>query len=123
MAELVNEAIGHPIAFMLALVQTGVWTALVLRGGFDPHGFWYLYTATAVSYVTQFTLTLVGLSAKREAAKADASAREALTALLATMKAVEALIATVRLEERERGEQMDQAISEIHDLLDEQRDL
>ena len=75
-AEYVNLGIGHPLAFVLASVQTLLWTILVLATSFDPHGFWFLYFATAVSYVTQFTLTLVGLSAKREARlAADEGAR------------------------------------------------
>ena len=75
-AEWVNLGIGHPLAFVLASVQTLLWTILVLATSFDPHGFWFLYFATAVSYVTQFTLTLVGLSAKRDAARAaDEGAR------------------------------------------------
>lgn len=77
-AEFVNRVVGHPVSFVLSTLQTIGWTVIVLTTHADPHGFWFLYLATAVSYVTQFTLTLVGLTAKREAQRAaDESKRAA----------------------------------------------
>jgi uncharacterized membrane protein len=119
LAGLVNDVVGHPVTFAAATVQTIVWTVVVLTTHLDPHGFWFLYVATAFSYVTQFTLTLVGLTAKREAGRAADDSRETLAAVLATMKATEALIVAVRAEEAARAEEMGVALEELHELLDD----
>lgn len=120
LAEGVNEVVGHPIAFLLATIQTIAWTALViLHPQLDPHGFWFLYTATAISYVTQFTLTLVGLSSKKEAKRAAEESRRTLEAGLATMRTVHELVGTVKTMVGEIGEQVSEVDREIDQQLEE----
>lgn len=124
-AEWINEVIGHPVTFLVALVGTDIWTGFILTTHFDPHGFWFLYLATAVSFVTQFTLTLVGLQAKREAhfaaERAAEGARrqeETQRAILATMSAVHAIVQAVK----HTMEEDDEILEEIRDAITDERE-
>lgn len=114
-AEWVNRLIGHPLMFIAALIQTSIWTCAVLMTHFDPHGFWFLYSATAVSYVTQFTLTLVGLSAKDEAGRSADESHQALETLHAAVSVLTELVATVRADIASRDESIDDQLEEIHE--------
>lgn len=118
LAEAVNEVVGHPVAFLLALIQTALWTVMiVLYPHLDPHGFWFLYSATAVSYVTQFTLTLVGLTAKKEAQRsADQSAKNS-EASLVLMHTIHALVEAVQADIASRDEGLDDQLEDIHEDL------
>lgn len=121
LAEGINEAIGHPVAFVLATLQTLIWTAIVLTTHADPHGFWFLYMATAISYITQFTLTLVAVQGKKEARHAaELSERnlEQQTTLLenqqATMMALQAVVLSVKDELSDTTEILEEIDEHFH---------
>ena len=121
LAEGVNEVIGHPFAFVLAVLQTLIWTAFVIETPYDRHGFWFLYVATAISYVTQFTLTLVGLSAKREAQSASRTSHETLAAILTALHAIRELVNELQTDVEERDEAFERDLDELQDLLVDRR--
>lgn len=121
-AEGINEVIGHPLTFVVALIQTLVWTVIAVVTTLDKHGFWFLYFATAVSYVTQFTLTLVSLQAKREArnaaelaAMSEKRTLELLVAVHAAVTGMRALLQAIKHEMDENDEILDEIHGRIHE--------
>lgn len=65
--EAFNDWLGSRRGFVQSILITIAWTTLALLG-FDEHGFWFLYAATAFSVVTQFTLAII---ARRAGVKAE----------------------------------------------------
>ena len=87
----------------------------------DPHGFWFLYMATAISYITQFTLTLVAVQGKKEAKHAAELAERNLkqqTTLLenqqATMVALQAVVLSVKDELSDTTEILEEIDEHFH---------
>lgn len=54
-----NRWLASDAGFVQAFLLTLGWTALIFAG-FDKHGFWFLYFATAVSFITQFSVAIIG---------------------------------------------------------------
>ena len=62
---LFNDWLGSVAGFAQAILITLAWT-LIVGLGLDKHGFWFLYFATAVSFITQFNLAIIGRRSSRK---------------------------------------------------------
>lgn len=64
LAERFTDWLASPAALIQGLALTLPW--LVLVGlGVDPHGFWFLFFATILSFLTQFPLAYAARRAER----------------------------------------------------------
>ena len=77
-----NRWLASPAGFIQATILTIAWTVAAVLG-VDEHGFWFLYVATAFSFVTQFNLAIF-------ASRAGASARAADDRAYKTLQRMEA---------------------------------
>ena len=54
-AERFTDWLASPLALLQAIIITLPWL-VVVAVGWDPHGFWFLFFATLISFLTQFPL-------------------------------------------------------------------
>lgn len=67
------EWLGSRAAFVQIMLVTVASVPLTVTA-IDPHGFYFLYVATALSLVTQVPLAMIGQRAREEAIKAEEAA-------------------------------------------------
>lgn len=93
------------MGFIQSVVITLLWIPMVLLG-FDMHGFVYLYVATALSLITNFSLAIYARRLQDETAKFEQMVLQLLRNQQDTMLF---LIA----EAKEQGEQLDDIEEDI----------
>ena len=98
LAERFTDWLSSPAGLIQGLILTLVWIPLVIFGA-DKHGFWFLFFATLVSFLTQFPLAY--------------ASRRAEMHTLKLMKLMVALAEEIKADVAEQGEQLD----EIEDRL------
>lgn len=86
---------------MQAAVVTGLWV-LAIEHGLDPHGFWFLFVATLISFITQFTIAFQNEQASH-------------TLDLALRNQADTMRLLVALTQEIRGEQ-EEILAELEDL-------
>jgi low affinity Fe/Cu permease len=93
--------LASPIGFVQACVVTVLWCVAIAHG-LDHHGFWFLFVATLISFVTQFTIAFQ-----------NEQASEALD--LALRNQADTMRLLVALTQEIRGEQ-EEILAELEDL-------
>jgi len=94
--ERFNDWLASERGFVQAVVVSVAWNVAVFVG-VDPHGFVYLFVATELGIITQFTLAIIG---RRSGAKVDqalATIDQVVDDLYTTAQA------TLRLAQNEAG--------------------
>lgn len=84
-----NDWLASRAAFVQTTLLTLAWTVAVVLG-WDPHGFVFLYFATAVSFVTQATLAIIARRAQAEARIATEQNAHAEKIQFAMLKEIDA---------------------------------
>lgn len=112
LAERFTDWLASPAALLQGLILTLVWLPAVFLG-IDRHGFWFLFAATLVSFITQFPLAYASRRSEAHMLKL----MKLLVALAEENKVLEQ--AAVKLDERQ-DELLDLIINEgrkRHELL------
>lgn len=101
LAERFTDWLASPRALIQGLVLTFLWLPLVWFG-IDAHGFWFLFFATLVSFITQFPL-------------AYASRRSEMH-MVKLMRLMVALAEEIKSEQGEQTAQLDEIEEHIEGL-------
>jgi len=106
-----NRWLASPAGFVQATILTIAWTVAAVLG-VDEHGFWFLYVATAFSFVTQFNLAIFASRASAAARAADEQAFETLQRMEASDDADEEILLSLK-QTLENQQTMIQAVVEL----------
>ena len=96
-------------AFVWLVYGSVAWVPLVV-GGFDKHGFLYLYIATSLSLITQAPLAMLARRAALDAAAAEQKGQATMEAMLAALEALETVLISVREDLDEQAEDLDEVL-------------
>lgn len=88
-AEAVADWLGSRAAFVQVCAGTLISVPLTVFA-IDPHGFTFLYVATALSLVTQVPLAMIGVKARLEAQQAEIASALALAEIEHALDILEA---------------------------------
>lgn len=101
--------------FVQAVIFTLIWVPLVVYK-VDPHGFIYLYIATAFSTITQFSVAIIAFKAKIAGDKANEGLIQMLENQVSTMQFLVELAKEIHKEQEEQTEILEVIQDEIGDI-------
>lgn len=104
-----TDWLASPAALIQGILVTLPWLAIVFLG-FDKHGFWFLFFATLVSFITQFPLAYAARRAEQHSALL-------LRNLNDTMKLLVALADKIRADQESQEDILEEIQERIRDEI------